>query len=297
MSRRAKSGKGPTAKSAAARTKIRDVFVARPFEGLVDEPQWIALRELIPAASAPLRLVKEYAARYPDRSVSLATILPLAMPVLNRADGQVLLGLQCHSHASDVSRDYAATILAALETPPGESVDLPAQAGPGPRLQDLIEPCALEITLHSKFDFWLDGTAMGDDTDVRASMDRANASLYPTEVIAAAPAAYWCRLPERAHVRWVLPEGEDLALDALSRVTAAGGLPLGAGTKFAGMFRAHGRLIPVWDLPAAPEAAEWESEVGAFAQRYAAGLAVQESLSVAERRARQGLLGRQIALR
>ena len=40
--------------TAPKREKVRDIFVARPFEGLADEPEWIALRELVPAASAPL---------------------------------------------------------------------------------------------------------------------------------------------------------------------------------------------------------------------------------------------------
>jgi hypothetical protein len=72
---------------------------------------------------------------------------------------------------------------------------------------------------------------------------------------------------------------------------------LGKDTKFAGMFRAHGLLVPVWDLPRAPDAADWEGPVGEFADRYARALAEQEPLDAAARRARQGLLGRQLTLR
>jgi Family of unknown function (DUF5926) len=298
VSKRAKPPRGSasTATATADRKKIRDIFVARPFEGLVDEPQWIALRELVPAASAPLSLVKEYAERYPDRQVTLATILPMALPAMAKADGRILLGLQRHQQSGDVSRDLAATLLAALETEPGSAVEIPPLPGPGPRLQDILEPVPMAITLHTGFDFWLDEGA-ADDPSVRASLDRANASIYPTEALSSVPAAYWCRLPERAHVRWVLPEQEDRALDALARVGAAGGLLLGAGTKFAGMFRAHGRLVPVWDLPTESGADAWEAPVAAFSERYAAALDLTAPLTTAERGSRQGLLGRQLTLR
>jgi len=63
------------------------------------------------------------------------------------------------------------------------------------------------------------------------------------------------------------------------------------------MFRAHGLLVPVWDLPRDPGAQEWEGPVADFAKRYGDAVAVDESLTPAERRARQGLLGRQITLR
>jgi hypothetical protein len=63
------------------------------------------------------------------------------------------------------------------------------------------------------------------------------------------------------------------------------------------MFRAHGLLVPVWDLPAEAEAASWEEPVAAFAQRYAQAKEAGTTLDAEERRARQGLLGRQITLR
>ena len=122
-------------------------------------------------------------------------------------------------------------------------------------------------------------------------------SIYPTVRLAAGRAAYWCRVSEKAHVRWVLAEDEDVALDALARLAAAGGLPLGEGTRFAGMFRAHGLLVPVWDLPHDPPAEDWEDPAADFAKRYRDAVAVGEPPTAAERRARQGLVGRQITLR
>ncbi|MBM0258033.1 DUF5926 family protein [Micromonospora sp. 4G55] len=278
------------------REKIRDIFAPRPFEGLADEPEWIALRELVPAASAPLRLTPELVEEYGDRPVTLATVLPMAAPAMTKPDGRVFIGLQRHQQSGDVSRDLAEALLCALRTEPGGQVTVPPLPGPGPRLQDVLVDGPLEITMHDGFDFWLDPGA-ADDPSVQASLERANAAIYPTVRLAAAPAAYWCRVPEKAHVRWVLPEDEDTALDALSRLSAAGILTLGEGTRFAGMFRAHGRLVPVWDLPEDVPAADWEAPVSAFAERYAEMLEEKEPLDAAGRRARQGLLGRQLTLR
>ncbi len=278
------------------REKVRDIFVPRPFEGLPSEVEWVALRELVPAASAPLTLSAEYAERYPDRTVVLATILPMAWPVLTKPDGRVLVGLQRHQQSGDVSRDLAVAILNGLDAPPGGPVAVPPLPGAGPRLQDILADVPLQITMHDGFDFWLDSDA-GDDAEVAASLEQANASILPTAKLAAAAGAYWTRVPDRAHVRWVLPDAEDAALDALSRLAADGDLLLGEGTKFAGMFRAHGLLVPVWDVPRAPQAAEWEQPLADFAKRYAEALAVSAPLTPEQRRARNGLLGRQLTIR
>jgi Family of unknown function (DUF5926) len=287
VSKRAKSSK---------RERVRDVFVPRPFAGLTDEAEWIALRELVPAATAPLRLAPSVAEQFGDRPVVLATVLPMAWPAMTKPDGRIFIGLQRHVQSGDVSRDLAVALLRALETEPGETVAVPTLPGPGPRLQDVLSEGPLEITLHTGFEFWLDADA-SEDPNVKASLERANASIYPTARLAAAPAAYWCRVTDRSHVRWVLPDEEDAALDALARLSASAGLRLDEGTKFAGMFRAHGLLVPVWDLPVAPEAPEWEAPLAEFAKRYAEALAVTDPLTPAERRSRQGLLGRQLTLR
>jgi Family of unknown function (DUF5926) len=286
-----------TARARAAKpTKIRDVFVPRPFAGLADEIEWVALRELVSAATAPLRLTPELVAEFGDRQVTLATVLPMAWPAMTRPEGRVFIGLQRHVQSGDVSRDLAEALLRALQTPPGQTVAVPVLPGPGPRLQDVLVDGKLEITLHTGFDFWLDDDSR-DDPAVKASLERANASIYPTARMAAAPAAYWCRVRDTAHVRWVLPDDEDRALDALARVSAADGVRLGEGTRLAGMFRAHGLLVPVWDLPAEPPAEEWESAFADFVKRYTEALADAEPLSQPERRARQGLLARQLTLR
>jgi hypothetical protein len=275
---------------------VRDVFVARPFAGLADEPEWVALRELVPAATAPLRLAPELAEQFGERPVTLATVLPMAWPAMTKPDGHIFLGLQRQVQSGDVSRDLAVALLSALQTEPGGTVSVPALPGAGPRLDDVLVDGPLDVTLHDGFEFWLEGDA-GDDPNVKASLERANSSAYPTVRLAAARAAYWCRVPDKGHVRWVLGDDEDVALDALARLGAAGELTLGDGTRFAGMFRAHGLLVPVWDIPGEPEAGEWEAPLADFAKRYADALAAGGPLDTAQRRSRQGLLGRQLTLR
>jgi hypothetical protein len=279
------------------RAKVRDIFVTRPFEGLADEPEWIALRELVPAASAPLRLRDDVADEYGDRPVTLSTVLPMAWPAMTRQDGRVFIGLQRHVQSGDVSRDLAVAILNALQTHPGDTVAVPALPGEGPRLQDILDDGPLDITMHETFEYWLDAD-QAEDATVKASLERANASIYPTVRLEAAHAAYWCRVaPGKGHVRWVLPDAEDAALDALSRLSASGDLLLDDGTKFAGMFRAHGLLVPVWDIPGEPDATTWEAPLAEFTKRYADALADPAPLDAAGRRAKQGLVGRQLTLR
>jgi Family of unknown function (DUF5926) len=283
--------------STPKREKVRDIFVARPFEGLIDETEWIALRELVPAASAPLTLAPEVVAEYGDRPVTLSTVLPMAWPAMTRQDGRVFIGLQRHVQSGDVSRDLAVAILSALRTEPGDTVSVPALPGEGPRLQDILVDGPLDIAMQEGFEYWLDAE-QAEDPAVKASLERANASIYPTVRLAAARAAYWCRVaPDKGHVRWVLPEAEDQALDALAKLSAAGDLLLGEQTRFAGMFRAHGLLVPVWDIPGESEAAEWEGPLAAFAKRYSDILADATPLDAAARRAKQGLVGRQLTLR
>jgi len=77
--------------------------VPRPFEGLADEPEWIALRELVPAASAPLRLRPDVAARHGDRPVTLSTVLPMAWPAMTRQDGRIFVGLQRHVQSISIA--------------------------------------------------------------------------------------------------------------------------------------------------------------------------------------------------
>ena len=265
----------------------------RPFEGLTGETDWVALREVVPAATAPLRL------RGSDREVVLSTVLPLAWPAMVRADGKVFLGLQVPTRSGDISRDLAAALELALAAPPGSPIQLPGLPGPGQRLQDLLDETPLDVTVHDGFDYWIEGAPETDtpEDDVASSMERANATVIPTKRLASVPAAYWCRMKERAHLRWVLPENEDDVLNALARIAASGGLSIGPDTRYVGAFRAHGLLVPVWDLPVDREAPELEQPVTELRARLDAALVTADPLSPDERRARAGLMSRQLTLR
>ena len=93
------------------------------------------------------------------------------------------------------------------------------------------------------------------------------------------------------------PEPEEALLVALARLQAGGGLGLGGDSRYAGSFRAHGLLVPVWDLDRELHAKEWAEPAAAFATRLDEALAVDAPLTDAERRARDALAGKQITLR
>ena len=61
------------------------------------------------------------------------------------------------------------------------------------------------------------------------------------------------------------------------------------------MFRAHGRLVPVWDLPPDDAADSWNAPLEAFAARYDGALG--QAPTPESRKAKQGLIGRQLTLR
>ncbi len=289
-------GSGRRYKACHGRSASRaaDTLVRRPFEGLASEADWVALREIVPAATAPLTLVGEYA----DRAATLSTVLPLAWPAMVRGDGSVYLGLQVPGASGDVSRDVAAALLTALGSKPGSMVPSGALAGPGPRLQDVLDPARpLAVSVHPGFDYWIEGIDDGHDAEVTASLERANAGVVPTVRLVSVDAAYWAGLPERSTLRWVLPEDEEPLLDALARLHGVGGLSLGAGTRFIGTFRAHGLLVPVWDLPTDTKADDIEDAAVEFRSRLDEVLAVAGPLTGAERHARAGLQTRQLTIR
>lgn len=272
-------------------------YVARPFEGLPGETDWVAAHEIIPAATATLTLTGEGVPEGSPKTVTLATVLPMAWAALHRADGAVLVACQSGSSSGDASRDLAAALVAALEVEPGNPVpSAPRATAETPRLQDLLDTDApFELEVHEGFDFWVGD----DDLDEagRESLDRANETVVPTRPMSSAPSAYWCQIGERTYIRWILGDDEDAATTALARLAAAGESELGAGNKLLGAFRAGGLLVPVWEVPADTEAADHEDELAAMQERYRAALAQDEPLTPDERRARAGLTSRQVTLR
>lgn len=275
------------------RAKVRTTaYVAQPFAGLAGEGDWIALREIISAATASVRLAGQHA----DRAVTVATLLPMALPALVRESGEVVVGLQTPTSTGDPSADIGHALATALESDSGPVTPGPRPDG-APRLQDLVETdVPLDVTVHDDFNFWLDGEA--DETpDVRASMEQANAAVLPAARLSSVEAAYWCRLGDRDQVRWVMPHDEEPLLDGLARLHADGADVLGEGTRLLGTFRAHGRLVPVWDLVDGTTADEVEAPAAALAERLSEAVGRKAPLTADQRRARAGLANRQVTIR
>ena len=268
-------------------------FVARPFAGLAGECDWVALREIVPAATAALRLGGKRA----DREVTLATVLPLAWPALVRTDGAVLVGLQVAGGSGDASRDVADALLRALDAEPGTPIPSGPLPGPGPRLQDVVDPTAdLDVRIHQGFDFWLDGT-QERTAEVTESMERANQAVIPTTRLESVEAAYWCAIGGRRHLRWVLPHEEEQLLAALARLHVAGADGVSPGSRYVGSFRAHGLMVPVWDLAPDTEAGAVEEPAAALAARLGEAMTERTPLDSAHRRALAELRSRQVTLR
>jgi len=267
--------------------------VARPFEGLAGECDWVALREMVPAATVRVRTTAEHGAV----EATVATVLPMAWAGLRRADGEVMVGLQTPSGSGDASRDVAAALLAAAASEPGSPVPGTGLPQAGPRMQDVLDPdLPFAVRLHEGFDFWL-GEDAQQTADVRDSMERANAAIIPTERLVSVEAAYWCRIGSKTHLRWVLPHPEEPFLDGLGRLHARGASSLGEGTRYVGSFRAHGLIVPVWDLVPGAVADDVEEAAAAFGARLDEAMADGSDLSVEERRARAGVVSRQLTLR
>ena len=268
-------------------------FVARPFQGLPGECDWVAMREIVPAATARLQLKGELA----GREATLATVLPMAWPGMVRLDGSVFVGLQVAGGSGDASRDVADALEKALDAEPGVAISQPSLPAPGRRLQDLLDAKApLDVAVHQGFDFWLEGVE-DRSPEVVASMERANEAVVPTSRLASVEAAYWCEIRDRNHLRWVMPHDEDALLDALARLHVTGADRVGKDSRYVGAFRAHGLVVPVWDLEPGTVADSLEDPVIVFAGRLAEAMADETPLDDAQRRARAGLRSRQLTLR
>ncbi len=272
-------------------------FVARPFEGLPGETEWVAMREIVPAATATVRFAKGKAPEGAPDEVTIATVLPLAWPGLHRENGEVLVGIQSGNASGDTSRDIAQAITLAVEAEAGTPVQtLPVSSVDTARLQDLLDLDApFEVDLHDGFDFWVADAEL--DADGQESLQRANESAIPTVKLSSAPSCYWCRIGERTYVRWVLPFDEDTATTALARLHASGDSLLGGEGRLLGCFRSSGLLIPVWEVDPSAEAASFEDAVTAMKERIDAAAASTEPLTAEERGAKAGLTNRQVTLR
>lgn len=266
-------------------------FVARPFEGLPAETEWVALREILPAATADIALATG------GTDATVCTVLPLAWPALHRNGGEVFVATQSGATSGDPSRDIAAALLLAVGADEGTPVtSVPNPTAESPRLQDVLDLGApFAVTLHDGFDFWVGDTAL--DQEGQQSLERANESVIPTERVAGADSVYWCVINGRHYVRWVLPYDEDTATAALARLHTGDADRLIPEARLLGAFRACGLLVPVWEVPPDATAGDFADAVADMSVALESATQVTTALTPDERRARAGLLNRQVTLR
>jgi hypothetical protein len=209
----------------------------------------------------------------------------------------VLLALQTTYKSGDRSRDLAQALLAAVEAEPGDPVTDIAVGAPGPHLQDVLDPATpFDVDVRPRFDFW-QGLVIDGVEDMDAAIDQASEAIDPTAAVPETTSAYWTLQNKRPFLRWSLAVEEETLLDALARLHAARESAVMPGARYAGAFRSLGLMIPVWELPAGTEADEVTAPAAEFKARLDAALAQGGELNVLERRARAGLVARNVTIR
>ncbi|MCF2707061.1 topoisomerase II [Arcanobacterium haemolyticum] len=279
-------------KNAAPKVKRQEIpFVERPFEGIPAESHLVAMREILPLATLTVKTNAEYG----NAEVTLATILPQMSAGMRREDGAALVALQTIMSSGDASRDVANSILLTLDLEDGQALQLSDLPEPGPRLQDILDLDSFgEIELHDEPTFWMSPEEAAKPQNQEA-LKQAREQLIPTKEVPGQEGAYWCRM-SREFLRWVRPEPRDAVLDALARLRSTGDEAF-VDAKFVGAFRAQGLSIPVWELDRGTEADELEKPLADFLPKFEAALSSTEPLTPEQKRARAGIVSRQVTLR
>lgn len=281
----------------AARAAEREALAKdpRPYAGLAMEPDLIALQEFVPSAVAQVEVN--------GTPVELVTVLPGAGAALVRPEdqgGQRLVALQVQSHSHNPGRDLAYALSWVLDAEPGESLQSTVADGSQPELASLLD-ASLPLTIeeHSDFNWWFpEGAAV--PPEIRQALSRANDAVLPSEKIQVdLPGSIWWVNPGggKAHIRWVRPEdNEAQMLTALARIAAAGELHLGEGTRFAGAFRTHGVVVPVWDLDPSVDAASYADALATLNAKIEAEYTNDAQLSADERKQLDNIKSRQVTI-
>lgn len=271
--------------------KKRVPFVERPYEGLQAEVELVAMREILPAATAPVKTTEEYG----SQDVTLVTLLPNMSAAVRRENGELLVAVQTVTSSGDASRDLAALIIDALELEPGDAIQSAELPEPGPRLPDVIVDEKLELTLYEDFAYWMSEEEKDRD-DVKQAIEQTRENVSPTRPVEGVPGAYWVRMTNE-FIRWIRTEDQDRVLDGLARLQTARSDGFDKDARFVGAFRGSGLLIPVWQLAPGTEADELGGPMSTFEEEFAAAINSTESLTPEERRARSGIVSRQVTLR
>lgn len=288
------------AKRAAERAALeRD---PRPYDGFAAEADLIALQEFVPSAHFTAETEKDAGFTH---TVTICTVLPGAAAALVRAEeegGEALVALQTQHRGDNPNRDLAFALNWAKDAAPGSSLEVAVADGSEPELSSLlVADQKPTIEVRDDFNWWLTEDQR-DNPQVVASLDQANASVLPSTRVDAeiTGSAWWIDSGEKAHIRWVRPETEAQLLPALARVHAAGQLNLGEDTRFAGVFRTHGVLVPVFDLDNTMDASEFAAPLQELDARISTALseiADGGSLTADEQKSRQTIIAREVTIR
>ncbi len=269
-------------------------FVARPFEGLAREVELVAMREILPAAVMTARTDAAHGAVVFD----LVTLLPDGHPAMVRADGRILVAAQTRFNSADLSHDAGAAVLAAIaKKEAGEDgiVDIDVRE-PSERLQDVLDPEGFgELEIVEDFRFWLDPREEFDEHTLHV-LEENREEIIPTVAVPGVEGMFWCEM-NRNFVRYVLGVEESALFNGLARLAVAGKARLTEGSRFVGAFRACGIAIPVFELAEGETADDVAKDAAAFAAALESALESTEPLSAEERRARQGMVSRQVTIR
>ena len=290
-------GKKSRRKKVGANKNFRPIVphVARPFEGLDAEADLVAMREIIPAATLAAKTTPEYG----SVDFYFATLLPDAAPAIVREDGVILIGMQTRSSTRDAGHDLGVALVAAIDRKKKIDED-EAEYGvvrvdvrdAGPRINDMLASTE-KMEIRKDLGFWV---AEGQkNEEIEEVIEQTSKELIPSEPVPGVENTYWHDMGKH-FVRWIRLEDEDQLFTALARLQAAGDLSLGQGDRFIGAFRAAGLSIPVFEFPGEIDPAVLTEPVKELEKKLEEALANKEPLSDDERRARAGLVSRQVSL-
>jgi len=286
----------PTAAEAGGRPAYRAPvpFQERPFEGLPAEVQLVAMREFIPCATMAARTIQEHGAV----DLDFATLLPDGHAAMVRGDGRILVGLQTRFHSGDLSHDAGGALAAAisLQLDGGEGMVSVDVRDPAPRLQDLLDPTVgADLQVLQDFEYWFDPEA-----EVTPEMEQAlrqnRDDVVPTAEVPGVPGMYWCRM-NHTFIRYVTDHPESQLFAALARLQVQGRARIGQDSRFVGAFRACGLAIPVFEIDEGARPEDVAGDARALADALSEALEVTGPLTADERRARDGLVSRQVTIR
>lgn len=271
----------------------------RPFAGLAAEADLVALQEFVPSATAQVKVAGS------DRTIIISTVLPGAGAALVRDaqfGGDAYVALQVQKHSHNPGKDLAYALNWAASAAPGTTIESTVADGNQPEIAELLSAeQTLDIQVHDDFDWW---TPEGSPVpmELRQAIQNATDSIALTRRITAdVPGSVWWTNPGggKAYVRWIrTDENETSLLNALARVASRGELQLGENTKFAGVFRTHGLIVPVFDLHEPDKSYDaYDAELERVNAAIDAELSNDAQLSAEERKQLENIKSRQVTIR